>query len=280
MKRISQAIIAIALFLAALTDIRADMSIDMVRVTCIPELQYHTREQKEYTLLAEAIAHGFESFDDAGRQRRLTLLRGYGLHLPGSNKQGCPVPLRELSVATGSQKNGRSVDFVRITCIPQLRYFEVEAVSDPYLKRATEKNGVVTLEKHGLYSPSNLKYTCVLPESVYELTTTSVSSTDNKTSGTSTTTTFSLRVNEKDWFRNVLLSSNYFDKPSVASVIVSDGKQGWTGKRELLVCLKETELTESKCHFSWLPLGDFVTPGEFTYFPITQESLVSEVKKW
>lgn len=298
------ALVAFTIFWAAIPGVRADMSIDMVRVTCLPELQYHTREQKEYTLLAEAIAHGFESFDDAARQKRLTLLESYGLYLPESKNQECRVPLQTVQAPSDTpEKNGRSVDFVRITCIPQLRYLEIETLTDPVLKTAITKNLSVEeakkrMEKYGLFLPNNLKYTCKLPETTYELTVTQSSSSESGMCSSPPASSFSLLANGKGWFRDVSLNEDCANRPSVTSLIISDGKQYWNSRREMILCVKEKPTTDLKCNFRGLPLSTvgmipdrikgparaqmeeqleaaWTIPG----FPITQENLLKEVGK-
>jgi len=244
---------------------QADMSIDMVRVTCIPELYYHTRENKEYTLLAEAIAHGFESFDDAARQKRLTLLESYGLYTPASKNQACSAPLREhKTTASAQQANHLPIDFVRITCIPQLRYLEIEALSDPHLREAITRRvsaGASSeatykqMERSGLFVPEKLNYVCKMPESTYELRVTQKPPTQSSMCGVSSRVSFSLSANRKEWFRDVLLNENCTDAPSVASVTISDGKQGWTGRREMIICLKDRPGDQVRCPFYGLPLS-------------------------
>lgn len=198
-------IIAGVLFCASSSVALADMSIDLLRITCVPELRYFEIEAKSYSILAEAVAHGFESFAPEGINKRLRLL-----------------------------------------------------------------------EQQGLYSPTNLKYTCKLPETTYELTATQPPASERGMCGASPTASFSLRANNEEWFRNVLLNEGCFDRPSVLSVTISDGKQGWTGRREMIVCLKDKSVGASKCHFRGLGLPP---NAAFMKDFITQENLLKEFDK-
>lgn len=209
---------AMLVFLTTPAVTLADMSIGLLRITCVPELRYFEVEAKSYSLLAEAIAHGFENFSPEGVSKRLKLL-----------------------------------------------------------------------EQQGLYSPAHLKYTCALPESTYELTATQPPASERGMCGASPTASFSLRVNGKEWFRDVALNEVCLDQASVLSVTISDGKQGWTGRREMIVCLKEKAAGETKCYFLGLPLSAVNAPipdsvkeamEAIPGFPITQESLLKEVRKY
>ena len=204
------------------------------------------------------------------------------------------------------------VDLMRIICVPELRYFEFEVrtyylLAEPLFDGygepapATLEERLKLLERHGLYSPRNLKYTCQLPETKYELTADQPPASARGMCGASPTASFSLRANGKDWFRGVLLNEGCFDRPSISSVRISDGKRGWSGWREMSVCARETSGAALECHSLRLPLSTAGTvlpdsasdhpawrallekrlremetiPG----FPITQDDLMEQLRR-
>jgi hypothetical protein len=69
-----------------------------------------------------------------------------------------------------------ALDFVRISCIPEARYFEIQfrALSGPdILIGGAEHNDKARADRlqimadHGFFDPSNLFYECKLPDSTY-----------------------------------------------------------------------------------------------------------------
>lgn len=194
---------ALALLAAPATAL-SDMSIDLLRMTCVPELRYFEVEGKSYSILAEAIVHGFDNFSPEGVNRRLKLL-----------------------------------------------------------------------EAHGLYSPRNLKYTCKLPETTFELVATQPPASERGMCGASPTASFSLFLNGKEWFRNVPINEGCFDRLSVTSITMSVGKRGWKAD-EVIVCVKEKPASEAKCHFSGATFPDYGLNNEF---PITEQSLRKVISK-
>lgn len=70
----------------------SDQSIDLLRLTCIPELRYFEIEGSSYSILAEAIAHGFDSFSPEGVEKRLRILQTHGLYSPRNLKYDCKLP--------------------------------------------------------------------------------------------------------------------------------------------------------------------------------------------
>jgi hypothetical protein len=185
-----------------------------------------------------------------------------------------------------------SIDLLRITCIPELRYFEIAATSSSLLAEAVAhgfsdfsqqgaKTRLKLLERHGLYSPEALKYTCTLPESTYELTTVQPPPSGRGECGSGPTATFTLRVNGTDWFREVALNAGCFDQASVMSLAILDGKKGWTGRREMIACVKEKPDAEQKCYFRGLPLPDLEKHlGNIPGFPMTNQNFLNELRRY
>lgn len=148
------------------------------------------------------------------------------------------------------------LELVRITCIPEMRYLEIENKDFPSEattwvwsgfeakekdQKAGRKKRWGILRTHDLYPPEKLAYQCKLPESVYELTITKDESSAHGQCGASPTATINLKRNGKDWISNVLFGNgDCFGRPTIASVAINDGKEGWD-VRNLLICVKSNQ---------------------------------------
>lgn len=149
------------------------------------------------------------------------------------------------------------LELVRITCIPEMRYLEVE--NKDYPSEATtwiqfgfingkEKDAKAGMKKRwkilrerGLYPPENLVYQCKLPESTYEVV---IEKDDPRASGEcggSPTATINLKRNGKDWISKVLFGNgDCFERPTISSVAINDGKEGWD-VRNMTICVKANQ---------------------------------------
>jgi hypothetical protein len=148
------------------------------------------------------------------------------------------------------------LELVRITCMPEMRYFEVESKDYPSeastwiwsgfeVKEKDEKSGRKKrwriLKGHDLYPPEKLAYQCKLPESTYELTVTKDEARASGQCGGAPTATINLKRNGKDWISNVLFGNgDCFGRPTIASVAINDGKEGWD-VRNMLICVKANQ---------------------------------------
>ena len=148
------------------------------------------------------------------------------------------------------------LELVRITCIPEMRYFEVESKDYPSeattwirfgfeVKEKDEKAGRkkrwTILKERGLYRPEKLIYQCKLPESTYELVMEKGEPRASGECGGAPTATMTLKKNGQEWVSHVLFgSTDCFRRPTIASVAINDGKEGWD-VRNMLVCLKSNQ---------------------------------------
>jgi hypothetical protein len=167
----------------------------------------------------------------------------------------CLVLMLLLSVWNPADAQAdQPLELVRITCIPEMRYFEVE--SKDYPSKATtwirfgfingkekdakagEKKRWRILKERGLYPPENVIYQCKLPESTYELVMVKDQSRETGECGGAPTATMTLKRNGQEWVSHVLFgNTDCFGRPTVASVAINDGKEGW-GVRNMLICVK------------------------------------------
>ena len=88
-----------------------------------------------------------------------------------------PFYIPMMLICSTLVKADYSVDFVRVSCIPETRFFDIEyraihnnAVDAPLDSKTVDKNTVWA--KHGFHNPSKLEYVCKVPTSIYTLTTT------------------------------------------------------------------------------------------------------------
>jgi hypothetical protein len=148
------------------------------------------------------------------------------------------------------------LELVRITCIPEMRYFEIESKNYPSeattwiwsgfeVKEKDEKAGRQKrwriLKERGLYTTEKLVYLCKLPESTYELVMTKGLTRASGECGGAPTATMNLKRNGQDWVSHVLFGNgDCFKRPTIASLAINDGKEGWD-VRNMLVCVKSNQ---------------------------------------
>ena len=148
------------------------------------------------------------------------------------------------------------LELVRITCIPEMRYFEIESKDYPSEattwiwfgfevkekhERAGRKKRWRILKEHGLYPPEKLVYQCKLPESTYELVMAKDEPRASGECGAAPIATMNLLRNGQEWVSHVLFGSgDCFKRPTIASVAINDGKEGWD-VRNMLVCVKSNQ---------------------------------------
>ena len=131
-----------------------------------------------------------------------------------------------------------SVDFLRITCIPEVNYFEVEykSVGGDWLSFVDKENRkrYSIWRKHGYYDPRNLRYECKLPESTYLITSAQPPPSARGMCGAAPSITLSLLCNDKIWLDNVIFGENCFHRPSVTKVEIQDQGNGY---RNINLCI-------------------------------------------
>lgn len=238
--------------------INADMSVELVRETCIPEYAYHAREIKESSLLASAIAHGFDSYDDAARQKRLRLLADNALYLPDTERPACDVPLTGGDTQRAAiQKEKSPLTLLRVVCIPALRYLEIELVQDEVLQQAVSKKmrasnikereeSLKILAAHNLYLAEGFNHSCVMPETTYKISTKAETNPKDKDQR-NRFIGLDLQANQKTWFQGLRIGPVSAGQALVTSIAISDGKRGWEPYREVILCLNENGNSGPRC---------------------------------
>jgi len=141
------------------------------------------------------------------------------------------------------------MDAVRITCIPEMRYFEFEYKELPseatdYIAtgfEVQEKKPQIQkrwniLKKQGLYSPQKLTYECKLPKSTYRLSGNRGEASAGRC-GSAPDISISLTHNGGSFISDVLFGPACFERPSIDRVAIFDGEEGWA-VRNVTVCVR------------------------------------------
>lgn len=135
---------------------------------------------------------------------------------------------------------------IRITCIPEMRYFEFEykqlsseatewvlsgyeVQENPQTEKRIEKRikkHLKVLKRYGLFDAQKLQYECKLPQSTYTLT-----GGDYYGDGI----TVSLTHNGGPFISDVLVGPNRFGKPSIDQVSIFEGMDALTN-RNVTIC--------------------------------------------
>ena len=131
------------------------------------------------------------------------------------------------------------MDVIRITCIPEMRYFEFEYkelpseatdwVIDGYgalEKKPQVEKRVNVLKRYGLFDAQKLHYECKLPQSTYTLT---GGAYENEI-------TVSLTHNGSSFISDVLVGPTRFGKPSIERVAIFDTRDALTN-RNVTICV-------------------------------------------
>lgn len=128
-----------------------------------------------------------------------------------------------------------SVEFLRITCIPEVNYFAVEykVVAGDWLSFVDKENRkrYSLWRKHGYYDPRNLRYECKLPESTYLITSAQTPPSAGMC-GASPNIILSLLRNDKIWLDNVIFGTDCFGRPSITQVEIQEH-----GYRSINLCI-------------------------------------------
>jgi hypothetical protein len=163
-----------------------------------------------------------------------------------------------------------SVDFIRITCIPETRYFEVEYKSVPgdavFIGAGFEKKAIQQRlkiwRKHGYYDPSALLYECKLPDSTYLVTSIQPPGSERGMCGAEPRITLNFSRNGDTWLNNVTFGSDCFGGPTVTQIAIRDGQEGWDSRTADL-CIASPNVPEF-CEFLM---------GIYDVFPLSQDDI-------
>jgi hypothetical protein len=137
-----------------------------------------------------------------------------------------------LSQAAGS-------DFLRITCIPETRYFSVEYKQGDVdedrdgLSRAEVTAQERAWKRQGYHDPGALSYDCRLPESTYRLTSTH----SRSRSGELCDIALTLNWNDEVWLDGVHIGPTCGNDVSLDSFEIWDGRRTARKPRSMTLCI-------------------------------------------
>lgn len=153
-----------------------------------------------------------------------------------------------------------TVDFVRISCIRDAQFLDVEyrGIHNPAITALTE-NGAAqgdVLARHGFFEPGKLSYECSLPDSKYKIVATQTGWSERGMCGAAPEIILSLYRDGEPLLERVVFGPSCFGNPSVTRITIEDGKQGWYA-REAEVCLAGgTSETPGRCVWFFSDSGD------------------------
>jgi hypothetical protein len=140
-----------------------------------------------------------------------------------------------LLICSGSAIADWSMDFVRITCIPEARYFRIEyapisgsaALLETQSDDKQRSQRMLAWKKHGYYEATNLQYECRLPESTYNISAVQTPESEHGMCMAAPQITLSLFRNGIPILDKVIFGNDCFGGPTVVSTEVTDGLEGW-----------------------------------------------------
>jgi hypothetical protein len=127
----------------------------------------------------------------------------------------------------------QAIDMIKISCIPEANYFDVElkmyhslvnedetVVKQP-INRTKSKSKI--LAKHGIYFPRNLVYECKLPNATYKIKGSQPMPSPRGQCSASPTPSISIWGNGVLWIENVLFGEDCFGNPTIKRIEIADG---------------------------------------------------------
>lgn len=185
-----------------------------------------------------------------------------------------------LFSCSGSAIADWSMDFVRITCIPEARYFRFDytPISGPAVlleaqfddKKRSQR--MLAWMKQGYYEATNLQYECRLPESTYKISAVQPPQRDRGMCGAAPQITLSLLRDGTPVLDKIIFGNDCFGGPTVVSAEITDGLQGWN-TRQMNLCLSPKSDMPRLCKFLSETYGAISK-----VIPITQEKVGEYVK--
>jgi hypothetical protein len=135
--------------------------------------------------------------------------------------------------------------FVRITCIPEARFFSFEyravdgnaALTDAKYDEKKRKRRLDLWKNQGYFEPSHLKYECRLQGVSYTLSTKQRKPQDRGGCGANQPIELTLLRNNKEILHNVMLGDVCIEAGAfVTSVDISEPPDGW-GSKTMTICV-------------------------------------------
>lgn len=125
-------------------------------------------------------------------------------------------------------------DFIRIACIPDARFFKIEYSpmngGDAFVvtnDKETIRDRFKAWRAGGFFDPSNLKYECKLPQTIYQVIATQPPASERGLCGGAPRITLSVKENGTPLLTNVTFGYDCFNGPSVFSLTVFETVSGY-----------------------------------------------------
>jgi hypothetical protein len=169
----------------------------------------------------------------------------------------------------------QDVEFLRVTCIPETRYLEVEYKAVPSdavfigsgFNEKEVKQRLAAWEKRGYFDPGKFRYECRLPDSIYLITINQPAGSEHGMCGAQPRITLNLSRNGEKWLDNVVFGSDCFGGPSVMRISIRDGQEGWD-TRNADLCIVPSSNSEISCEYLSETYSDISR-----VMPLTQDEL-------
>ncbi len=161
-----------------------------------------------------------------------------------------------LSLVSGICYADWTMDFVRITCIPEARYLHVKYtpvdgsavdVGVDFHNKKKRKQRLAIWNKHGYFDPSmKIQYKCRMPESTYTISAIQPPPRSRGECGVSQSITLSLLRNGKPLLNKILLGHNCWRGPVVDEFEIMDGIEGGENRR-MALCISSQADSRTVC---------------------------------
>jgi hypothetical protein len=191
------------------------------------------------------------------------LLASSGIRTPA--RRSCPTAARVvralhlIAVAATllgpvSARADWGFDFVRLACIPESGYLQLEykvvsgrdVLTDAQLDDTKTAERLRAWERHGFLDPHHLKRTCRLAEATYVIETAQAPPAASGTCGGAPRIALDVTHNGERLFTDVPLGPNCIRGPGVANVEVSEPPAGWGGRTMTVCVFNDAEQTRCK----------------------------------
>lgn len=148
-----------------------------------------------------------------------------------------------------------TMDFVRITCIPEARYLHVKYTpidgSAVYVgvefDKKKRKQRLAIWNKHGYFEPSKrIQYKCRMPESTYTISAIQPPPRAQGECGVSQSITLSLLRNGKPMLNKIILGNNCWRGPVVDEFEIMDGIET-SENRQMVLCISSQVDSKTVC---------------------------------
>jgi hypothetical protein len=166
------------------------------------------------------------------------------------------------------------VDFIRIACVQEAGFFELE--HRQIHNNPAEAASTKAWARQGFYSPSGLTYECSLGEVKYKVFAKQDSWRERGMCAAAPEVILTVRRNDEVIADKVVLGRSCYGSPTITRISMSEEKRGYFGKEaEICFLTKDDNNAEPKCEWFFDGLNGFQNA-----FPLKQETLSEQFLKW